>query len=54
MNGIDDVMTRGDLLDRAILLDLPPIAEERRRPAGEFWRAFRQPVPGSSVRCSTP
>jgi hypothetical protein len=44
-NGIDDVVTRGDLLDRAILLDLPPIDEERRRPAGELWRAFEAARP---------
>ena len=45
LNGIEDVVTRGDLLDRAILLDLPPIAEDHRRPASEFWREFEAARP---------
>ncbi len=40
LNGIEEIVTRGDLLDRSLLLDLPPIPEARRMPAGEFWRAF--------------
>src|SRR5262245_38472691 len=40
LNGIEEIVTRGDLLDRSLLLDLPPISEDCRRPAGEFWREF--------------
>ena len=40
LNGIEEVITRGDLLDRALLLDLPPISEDRRRAVKEFWQAF--------------
>lgn len=40
LNGIEAVATRHDLLDRAIILDLPPIPEERRRPEADFWQAF--------------
>ena len=32
LNGIEDVITRPDLADRAILLMLAPIAERQRRP----------------------
>jgi len=37
LNGIDDIVTRADLLDRALLLDLPVIQETKRRSEGEFW-----------------
>jgi hypothetical protein len=40
LNGIEEIVTRGDLLDRSLLLDLPPIPDDRRRPGGEFWREF--------------
>src|SRR5439155_25503841 len=40
LNGIEEIVTRGDLLDRSLLLDLPPIPEDRRRSTGEFWRSF--------------
>jgi hypothetical protein len=45
LNGIEELATRGDLLDRAIILYLPAIPEERRRPEAEFWRAFEQKRP---------
>ena len=32
LNGIEEVITRPDLADRAILLMLAPIAERQRRP----------------------
>jgi hypothetical protein len=32
LNGITELATRGDLLDRTILVDLAPITEERRLP----------------------
>jgi len=40
VNGIEELTTRGDLLDRAIVLELPEIADEERRPEAEFWRDF--------------
>jgi hypothetical protein len=40
LNGIEDIVTRPDLADRAIFLTLEPIPEERRRPEKELWAAF--------------
>lgn len=40
LNGIDDVITRPDLTDRAIMLTLAPITEAQRRPEHELWREF--------------
>jgi hypothetical protein len=40
LNGIEELATRGDLLDRAIITYLPAIAEERRRPEAELRQAF--------------
>jgi hypothetical protein len=40
LNGIEDVIARSDLADRAIFLNLEPITEERRRPETELWREF--------------
>jgi hypothetical protein len=40
LNGIEDFVTRGDLLERAILLRLPAIPEEKRVPESEFWARF--------------
>jgi hypothetical protein len=40
LNGIEDVIRRPDLADRAIFLMLAPIAEEQRLPEQELWREF--------------
>ena len=40
LNGIEDVIGRSDLADRAIFLTLGPIGEEQRRPETELWREF--------------
>src|SRR5215475_6313257 len=40
LNGIDDVIGRSDLADRAIFLTLPPIADRRRRAERQLWREF--------------
>ena len=40
INGIGGVATRPDLLDRAILLKLPQIPEDHRRPERAFWNEF--------------
>jgi hypothetical protein len=45
LNGIEDIVTRPDLADRAIFLTLEPIPEERRRPEAELWAAFEAESP---------
>ena len=45
LNGIEDIVTRPDLADRAVFLMLEPIPEERRRPEQELWTAFEAQRP---------
>jgi hypothetical protein len=45
LNGIEDIVTRPDLADRAVFLTLEPIPEERRRPEQELWDAFEVESP---------
>ena len=45
LNGIEDVITRPDLADRAIFLTLPHLQEERRRAEKEIWRDFETAQP---------
>jgi hypothetical protein len=40
LNGIEDIIGRSDLADRAIFLTLAPIGEEQRRSETELWREF--------------
>ncbi|TAM55769.1 MAG: hypothetical protein EPN50_10570 [Chloroflexota bacterium] len=40
INGIGDLATRPDLLDRAVLVNLPRIPDERRRSEDDLWPAF--------------
>lgn len=40
LNGISQVATRGDLLDRAIVITLPPILEQHRKDEATFWHDF--------------
>ena len=40
LNGIEDIIGRSDLADRAILLTLGSIGEEQRRSETELWREF--------------
>jgi hypothetical protein len=40
INGIEELATRGDLLDRCIILYLPAIPEDQRRPEADLWRDF--------------
>ena len=40
VNGIEELATRGDLLDRAVILHLPPIAASERRAEAAFWADF--------------
>src|SRR5262249_33620299 len=44
-NGIEDLATRGDLLERSIQLRLPSIPEHARRPESEFWFKFDAALP---------
>ena len=45
LNGIEDIVTRPDLADRAIFLTLEAIPEERRRPEKELWAEFNAARP---------
>jgi hypothetical protein len=45
LNGIQEVATRGDLLDRAITLYLPVIPEDQRKDEKVFWEEFEQARP---------
>jgi hypothetical protein len=45
LNGIEDFVTRPDLADRALLLTLQPISEERRRPEAELRTTFEAERP---------
>jgi len=45
LNGIEEVATRGDLLDRAITLYLPTIPEDQRKDEKVFWREFEEARP---------
>jgi hypothetical protein len=45
INGIEEVITRSDLLDRALLLYLPSIPESKRRAESSFWADFESRRP---------
>jgi hypothetical protein len=45
LNGIEDIVTRPDLADRAVFLTLEAISEERRRPEAELWASFEAERP---------
>jgi len=45
LNGIEDIVTRPDLADRAVFLTLEAIPEERRRPEAKLWAAFEAERP---------
>jgi hypothetical protein len=40
LNGIEDIVPRPDLADRAVFLTLQPIPEEHRRPEAKLWVAL--------------
>ena len=44
-NGIEELAVRGDLLDRALILYLPPIPEQEREPESKFWADFESARP---------
>ncbi len=45
LSGIEEFVRRGDLSDRSVYLNLPPIDDDNRRREDEFWPAFRQDQP---------
>jgi len=45
LNGIEDLVCRADLADRAIFLALEPISDSWRRPEKELWREFEMARP---------
>jgi hypothetical protein len=45
LNGITDFMARGDLIDRALVFNLPAISPANRRSEAEFWSSFRVDYP---------
>lgn len=45
LNSIGEIATRGDLLDRSIILELETIQEGARRTESEFWREFQAARP---------
>jgi len=45
LNGIEELATRGDLLDRAVILNLPPIPAEQRRSESALWNTFDHDLP---------
>lgn len=42
VNGIDDIATRPDLAERALILNLPEIKDDQRKPETEFWAGFER------------
>ncbi|MBM4302173.1 MAG: hypothetical protein FJ121_11745 [Deltaproteobacteria bacterium] len=46
LNGIDSMVSRADLADRAILLELPQIPEDERRLEGDLRASFEAAHPG--------
>jgi hypothetical protein len=45
INGIEELATRSDLLDRALLVECPLIPEAERRDEDEFWDVFDEHYP---------
>lgn len=45
LNGIGNVVTRGDLADRALVVPLQPIMDDERKTEKEFWQEFEAVLP---------
>eukprot|EP00913_Durusdinium_trenchii_P010915 g10244.t1 len=45
LNGITELATRSDLLDRTIAVRLPTIPDEKRRTESQLWPEFNQALP---------
>lgn len=46
LNGIDEVATRGDLMERSLIIHLPLITEKAREAESVFWKRFDAALPG--------
>ncbi len=44
-NGIEEVASRGDLLERSLTIHCPRIDEDQRRPESDLWREFEEDQP---------
>lgn len=40
LNGIEELTTRSDLLDRSVIINLPAISPDKRKSEAEVWREF--------------
>src|SRR5687767_9516995 len=45
LNGITEIVTRGDLLDRVLSVELPAIVPDKRQSATQLWQAFSEEHP---------
>lgn len=45
LNGIGQIASRSDLIDRSIILNLPPISDTNRKTEEELWELFLQERP---------
>jgi hypothetical protein len=45
LNGIADLATRGDLMDRSVTIQLAEVPENKRRNEKEFWTSFEEVRP---------
>lgn len=45
LTSIEDVTTRGDLLERSLILSLPPVPKQKRCPEKDFWDKFDTKYP---------
>jgi hypothetical protein len=54
LNGIEDVATKPDLADRAVIATLPAISAAKRKSEGPFGASSNSNARTFSVRCSTP
>lgn len=46
LNGIDEVASRGDLMERSLIIHQPIIKEAAREPESAFWKRFESALPG--------
>jgi hypothetical protein len=46
LNGIDSIVTRNDLADRSIIINLPSIPEDKRKTENEIQQEFNRKLPG--------
>ncbi|WBV44020.1 hypothetical protein [Pseudoroseomonas cervicalis] len=46
LNGINSLLSRGDLADRAISINLPEIPDDKRKPEEQIWSEFEAARPG--------